>query len=457
MTQWLNRESHFHRYSIILLLALMTCPMQAHAMSVYLSLCSGQQTDPSKLEYLHLPDQDKLWLNIASTKPIAKPTCHFLKLPVAENQIQWARLISDQQATDLQNGIMLSGPNPDLPNNRAELIPLLETAKAHPLRITGEHPPANPAVIQQKTLSTWLWRPEIWLHSEFNGLWSQLKDASIRQVFITIPLNSTGQFPAEPEALKAFIRRADKEHVKVWAVEGDPEFILGQGRAQVIQRAKAFWAYNQTVADPEKLAGVQYDIEPYLIPGFDLNPAEGYQAYLDTIQALKKAQQMPLDLVIPFWLADAEEGTVLNRLTPWVDRVTVMDYRTDPAQIEKLAEPILNWGEQTGKSIQIALEAGELPDETRFAYRPAKTGELWHVQINHQHVLILLDTPATNPHGQSFAFTHKMPAPSNTITFAGNRRALINILPELQTYFARWPSYEGLALHQYLEISKTAP
>lgn len=464
--------SGFHRtlltrLAVLALLgSLWSVSSKGYAMSSYLSLCTAKfherpalPPDSKSSEYVSIPDRQSLWLSITAREPGTQTPCRAIRLPVDSSGIAWARLLSDQQAATLNEGIILSSPNAQAPEPGSEIMPLIEpAAKSVGSNLTtGQKTPASPEIIQRKTLSTWLWQPQIWVEAAQNGLWAQLQDANIHQVFITIPLDKTTGLPREVEPLKAFIRKATEQGIAVWAVEGDPWFILSEERENALWRARAFNAYNQQASGSEKLAGVQYDIEPYLIPGFSLNSSQGYQAYLETVQVLKQAQQMPMDLVVPFWLTDAESGTVLEKLAPWADRVTVMDYRTNPTQIQAFAEPWLAWGERYGRKVQIALEAGPLPDETRFVYRPAPMGELWHILIGKQHALVLLNTPAKNPFGDSFAFSHKSPAPSAALTFDGHLRTLIDLIPDLQTNFARWPSYQGLALHQYLEISRTPP
>lgn len=455
-----------------LLLGVLACilslyPLESYAMPAYLSICTGslhERPIPAltgmDIEYVSISSRQSHWLQLSPKKPPANPACQPLELPLDTRAIQWIRLISERQYKTLQDGMMFSSPNPQYPDVQAELMPLTEPPPSQANKPDGDaqsKPPASPEAIQHKTLSTWLWQPQLWQQANRNGLWSQLQDANLHQVFITIPLEKAAGLPKDVEALKAFIRQATAKHIAVWAVEGDPWFILPDERENALWRARALSAYNRQAHPDEQLAGVQYDIEPYLIPGFDLETGQGYQAYLETIRALKHAQEMPLDLVVPFWLSEAENGSVMEQLAPWTDRVTVMDYRTDPAQIQAFASPWLTWGERHARRVQIALEAGHLPDETRFIYRPAAAGELWHIPWANQHVLVLLNAPASNPFSSSFAFSHKKLAPSSALTFAGQLSTLIGLIPDLQARFARWPSYKGLALHQYLEISKTSP
>ena len=57
------------------------------------------------------------------------------------------------------------------------------------------------------------------------------------------------------------------------------------------------------------LAGIQLDLEPYLVPGFLQDEAQ-LRRYLSTIETVKEAMQgrARLSMVMPFWLATPTVG-----------------------------------------------------------------------------------------------------------------------------------------------------
>ncbi|CAK0744225.1 hypothetical protein CCP3SC1_1450009 [Gammaproteobacteria bacterium] len=75
---------------------------------------------------------------------------------------------------------------------------------------------------------------------------------------------------------------------------------------------------------------------------------------------------------------------LLERLSPLVNSLTVMNYRTDPWQIQEQALPFLVWGQHYEKGVCIALEIGPIAEETRLRFHRTRQGELWAVPIGHQ-------------------------------------------------------------------------
>lgn len=424
----------------------------------YLSLC------PEKLSVISEGSKWFSFVNLADSKPqmiilLEKPPnwsgCETQKLPLSADQVRWIRPVSSEEASRFKQGIILSAPIGSA-INKWNPQPLVEepTDTAAESKATFNHP--NSGAATQRKLSTWLWDPKLWQNENRTLLWSQLAEAYINRIYISVPIDPAAQKPVCLETLKAFVREAKKRELSVWAVDGDPRAVLNQERQAFAERAAIYKRYNQAVPLEERLDGVQYDIEPYLIPGFDLNPTVGYQAYVETIALIHSQLGMPLEVVLPFWFAHGRSTRdgFLEALAPLIDSVVVMDYRTRPEQIKQLGEPFLNWGERFDKPIQIALEAGTLLDEQHLIYRPAQTGEVWQLMLNKEPVLVLLNKPAINPFGMSFAYSHQAVVPSSNLTFNQDVLGLVRLLPELQSHFSAWPHYQGLALHQYLEISR---
>lgn len=423
----------------------------------YLSICHTESLPDSarKLAFTDIATGQRHTLALSETRPEV-PACQSLELPVPLSEVVWAKPLSVEEAQSFQQGVILSSLQ-EQGATEFEAIPLVDPppVKEQPL------PTRSPSTTKASApiLSTWIWQPALWMPEHQEALWHQLQDAYINRIYISIPLDETTWQPQNRDNLRQFIRTAKSKKLSVWAVEGDPYAILPEGRQHFAQRAAAYTAYNQAVPVEEKLDGVQYDIEPYLIPGFHLNPAAGYKAYLETMKTLKAHLNIPVESVLPFWIAEGNKDRrkFMEKLGGIVDGLAVMDYRTNPTQIKKLAEPFLNWGERFDKPVQIALEAGPLPNEYHRVYHPAQTGEVWIQNLQNQPMLIVLKQAHKNPKGLSFAYSHQTLAQSDATTFNANIRALIQLLPALQTYFSNWPSYQGLALHQYLEISRNPP
>ncbi|HWI35525.1 MAG TPA: hypothetical protein VNU64_03640 [Burkholderiales bacterium] len=292
-----------------------------------------------------------------------------------------------------------------------------------------------------------LWaRPaQSWMN-DAAALLAKAERAGADTLFVTVPVMEGSV--EQPQRLAEFVSAANARRVAIWAVLGDPRAVTPDGQAQLSKVAAAFDAYNRSAAPAAKLAGVQYDIQPYLNPGYAAAPEAWQEAYLATLQELRQQAALPVDVAIPFWWNDP---ALLEPLAEYVDSITVMDYRTDPLAIRSLAQPFLDWGAQHGRRVRIALEYGPIPDRTHRHYRPAQEGDVALVSASGTPALVKLAErrPAAPPIERVYQQSHDTIAPGRNITFAGQREALLKITTELEQLWSAWPGFAGIALHGF--------
>ncbi|MDJ0928755.1 MAG: hypothetical protein QNJ73_14045 [Gammaproteobacteria bacterium] len=310
-------------------------------------------------------------------------------------------------------------------------------------------PAATPGPVPN---STWIWETEHWL-ADIDGLIDALRKANTETLFLAVPMTGESMRVNKPNKLGELIERVAAAGIETWAVEGDPAAVTVEGRKHFVERTQALAAFNRAQPRGRRFRGVQYDIEPYLMPGFDLNRTGWLQAYVDTIRELQGVWPAPLEVALPFWWAGLElhGRPVLDAILPFVDGVTVMNYRTDPAQIQQLAIPFLAWGTQHQRYIRIGLELGPLPDQTLWNFRPADKGRLWSLTLDERPVLLLLDEPAANPAGAAYALAYSIPVSASNTSFHQHPDLLYKLIPELQPQLAAWPAFYGIALHGQIE------
>jgi hypothetical protein len=300
----------------------------------------------------------------------------------------------------------------------------------------------------------WAWQPDAWMQTS-EALLEKLVKAGADTLFMTVPVDVQAERVVQPRALEAFVEAARRRGVRVWAVVGDPGAVIESERAGFARLPAAYARYNRGVRAEARLAGVQYDIEPYLNAGYAIEPAAWHEAYLATLRQLKRAAELPVDVVVPYWWADQQTsgGRLIEQLATVVDSVTVMGYRTESAQIKRIAQPFLEWGERHTRAVRIALESGPIPDEVQHHYRPARSGEAALIAIGPYHVMLAFDRvlsfPAFLPAAQIFSHSHVTPVPGSATTFAGRRDALLTLLPGLERLWGAWPAFAGTALHEF--------
>ena len=318
------------------------------------------------------------------------------------------------------------------PRNAGTLT-LARAALAPALEATRIAPPAR---------SAWAWQPQLWQETPASLL-DRLRAQHIDRVYITVPLDEDASVAA-PATLAAFIEAAARQGLGVWAVDGDPHAVLLSERAKFRARSAALAAYNRAHPAAGRLGGVQYDIEPYLVPGFALDPDRWTAAYIDTLAMLGAAAEMPVEAALPFWFPFEKWGA---KLADAVGSIALMDYRTAAEEIERSALPALVWGTTYRRAVHIGLELGPLGDEERRRFRRAESGELWRVAVGDQHALLLLCAPQKNPMGESYALASRNAMPGSGLTFNGRESMVDAMLPLLVAGLEAWPAYGGIALH----------
>jgi hypothetical protein len=295
--------------------------------------------------------------------------------------------------------------------------------------------------------STWVWDRSEW-RERGDVLIDWAAGQGLGEVFVTVPLLE-GRV-AEPEALAAFVRRAGARGVAVTAVEGDPHMVLPEQHAPSSARARAYAAYNAAAEPAARLKGMQFDVEPYLLPATVLDPALRDRRFLELAAALRQAAgPMPLEFVVPFWWDGKRE--LLRDLARHADGLAVMDYRTDPGQIQRFAAPFLDWGVEHGKRVRIALEAGPIAAEEQRRYRqvePGAKGDLLLTGHEGQQVLVLLRAPAALAQGRMYALGGSRIIDGSATTFHRDKAAMLRLLPQLESVFGAWKSFNGMALHE---------
>ena len=209
---------------------------------------------------------------------------------------------------------------------------------------------------EQKRRAAWLWEQRIW-RTRADDVLDRAQELKIDTLFIALDIRK-GNI-RYLMALTRFLRAAHKRGVAVLAVEGDPHMVQPGGQPNAIARAETIRNYQLSAVRRERLAGLQYDIEPYALPNFDIDNPNHLRKWSDTYRLLRQAFARRLDIVLPFWIADKPAGAeFVRRAAAHANGFTVMAYRTKSDRIISAATPILQLGEELGRPVRVALELG---------------------------------------------------------------------------------------------------
>jgi hypothetical protein len=294
--------------------------------------------------------------------------------------------------------------------------------------------------------ATWTWSPNEW-RERGAALLDWAVQQKIGAVFITVPLKDGSVDDAAQ--LGAFVRQAGSRGIAVSAMEGAPDMVLPASQDAAIARLRAYAAYNASAAEGARLKGVQYHIEPYLVPAHVLPQAQRDRRYLELAARLRQvAGPLALDFVVPHWWADKK--ALLDGLAKHADILTVKSPRTDPAQIYRLAVPFLDWGVEHGKTVRVALDAGPIGAGVQRRYErrpPGARGDLLVFTLGGQKILLLLQVPAAHDKAQAYALAASQEIDAADASFHSDKGALMRLLPQLERTFGAWESFGGMALH----------
>lgn len=305
----------------------------------------------------------------------------------------------------------------------------------------------EPAIERQSRRTTWVWQAADW-QRDGAGLVAWARGEQLGELFIAVPQDERGIKNAA--ALSSFVTHAHAAGIAVWSVDGDPRMVLMQEQRNAVRRAAAYASYNARQPPGARLDGVQFDVEPYRLPGYDSASPEWDSRYLKLAQALRKAVgKLRLELVVPCWWA--AKTPLLDGLAKTADGLVVMNYRTDADEIYGFAVPWLDWAARHGKRVRIALEAGPVAPETQRRYQrtgDGEAGELQLVRVGGFNVLMVARRPWVQPGAQSFRLENAVQFDGSATSFGRNRERLHALLPRLERDFGAWPGFGGIVLHQ---------
>jgi len=267
-------------------------------------------------------------------------------------------------------------------------------------RDTTSFPQLSPAISGAKTLkfkkAVWVWNTDdlFRLREGKSELFELLANESVSDVFLAVPYRAGGPrhrgIEIDVKAMRLLVSDLKKKSVVVHALLGDKDFILSEQRPFVTATLENILRYNATSKKQERFDGIHFDVEPYLLPGFN-GPRAGWilENFLDLLgNAASIAQRgnMVIGADIPFWLDTPDEFSLQPRVLQYqgvtksvhehiidlMDIVVLMSYRTFAAGADGIvlhSSDELEYASRRGKHIFVGLETSPLPDENLLSFR----------------------------------------------------------------------------------------
>jgi hypothetical protein len=246
----------------------------------------------------------------------------------------------------------------------------------------------TPASDVMRQRGMWLWETtEVLKNSDReHEAFAILRDTHVTDLFLQIP-HPKGEYSTQVELkpeLRRFIGTAHANRIRVYALDGFPEFSLREHHEIVLSTVRNIIAFNSSGPPEDRFDGIRLDNEPYQLLGFE-GPSrdEILREYLELnekVAALlhNEAHGLAFGLDIPFWwdaTGDRENPCCLvkfngvsksaaHHVIDLADNVCIMAYRNFAGGLDGIvnhARGDVDYAGERGKQAFVGIETFRSP------------------------------------------------------------------------------------------------
>lgn len=354
---------------------------------------------------------------------------------------------------------------------------------------------------ERRLTALWVWNTSNVLASEAerSTLFQFVEQHEISRVFLQLPAAAglaavAGFVPFDGSALGPVVAELRARGALTYALDGDPDYALRQNHAGVLRTVARVVAHNGTVPPAQRFHGVRYDIEPYLLPGFQgprrAEILDGYVRLVADVAEAARQGDLTFGVDIPFWLDEPDEVSgepflasldgsrmlVLDHVMSRVDDVAIMAYRTtahDDGGVLRHTQGELVRARDAGVGVFVAIETTKIFDEDLYTLRgagrpglPTLTAEPWIVLEQRlgggarvwlaQGAAALAELAHATADAAQLTYWFAgvpVPLPGDALSFhsLGPER-MTEVTGEVLAGLRGNPSFRGLAFHDYLGL-----
>jgi len=240
------------------------------------------------------------------------------------------------------------------------------------------------------------------------------------RLFVQMP--ATEDPPTLWTAYVQFLRSARGRGIEAFALDGYPEAI--HDPTPLVKKIEHLLA----LVGDESLAGVQLDIEPYLLEDFFVGES-GFARYLAAISRFKEAlgPHIRLSVAIPFWFTSqvVNNRPVAFSVMDRVDEVTVMSYRTNIEEVRTFSEDTLRYGDIANVPVWLALETRALPLEHHIILKLEPHRELADAYLDRATRRVVFASPPARDGVEGLRISSRFIVRPEQLTFAGRSRQAV--------------------------------
>ncbi|MCT6871230.1 MAG: hypothetical protein M3Z70_05245, partial [Bartonella sp.] len=215
-----------------------------------------------------------------------------------------------------------------------------------------------------------------------------------------------------------------------------------EGQKSALRRTQIIKNFQNSLPENAKLAGIQYDIEPYSVPALNANPTKMWGDWSSTLTAMQKIWDAPIDIVVPYWLQNTSEAMTALQAVKNLGSFTIMAYRSNPYELYDISMPWLIWGNTVDAKITIAVENAPVDGPAHLFFAPFPNNEL----DNYSTRIFLMSGADKGVVKRAYKLID-IEQPNNRISFLKNMHNLRSALAMLYPYFRSYQSFNGIAVH----------
>ena len=246
------------------------------------------------------------------------------------------------------------------------------------------------SIFSQGKRAMWIWNRNNQVNNIINDFWSYRTDL---MEFCNNPhgypdheisvlfLSCRDAIYANSDNLRNFNSEASDSGMTIEYLDGDPSWAT-YNQAIGFETLKKIIEFNDsTLLEEEKIKGIQFDVEPYLLtqargyqpPYYDTDRMEVWNLFVTFVDSCQKIidtnnTDLYFGIAIPRWYENHVGLDELRRLQEKVDYVAIMDYNENSDVIIKDAENEINNANELSKKVWIGVDTKELIPETISFY-----------------------------------------------------------------------------------------
>lgn len=361
--------------------------------------------------------------------------------------------------------------------------------------------PTERGAPRERQTALWVWNTRELLDDrvERDTFLDFIEEQWITRVFLYLPAArgedpEAGFIPFDGGELGPLLAELRERGALAYALDGDRYYARRENHAGVYRTVERLVAHNRSVPVEQRFHGIRYDIEPYLVPGFQgperQDLLNGYVELIAGVANRARLGNLEVAVDIPFWFDAPDEETglymeadlggerrrVIDHVMTLVDDVAIMDYRTSAegpngALVHAQGELVI--GGTTGVGVFVGVETTRLLDEDLHTFfgqategLPTSGDSRWIVLegraegkarlwvVDSEEALAELRRSvrgATDLRHWPAGRPARVAADTQSFHALG-RESMEEVTGELLRRFAGRPAFLGLAFHDYLGL-----